>query len=67
MSHNVLRQAEVLAKVGFSATTLWRLRTRDEFPPHVRLSAGLIGWIEEDVDRWIEERRGGPQRTGGSG
>jgi predicted DNA-binding transcriptional regulator AlpA len=27
------------------------------FPPHIKLSANRIGWIEEDIDAWIASRK----------
>ena len=60
----ILRTPEVLRRVNVSRTTLWRMWTKGEFPRPMRLSAGLVGWIEAEVDLWIEERRrdtpGGP-------
>ena len=64
-SNRILRRAEVLAKTRLSPTTLWRLRTRGEFPAPFRLTAGLLAWMEVDVDRWIDARRRGQQRPGG--
>jgi predicted DNA-binding transcriptional regulator AlpA len=34
-----------------------RRKCRDgEFPAPIQLSAARIGWIEAEVDRWLEER-----------
>ena len=52
----ILRKPQVLARLGVSGTTLWRMQRRNEFPKPFRISPGLIGWRETDVDRWIEER-----------
>ena len=56
MPPRILRKWEVLARIRVSATTLWRLQSRGEFPPSFRISPGAVGWRESDVDRWIEER-----------
>jgi prophage regulatory protein len=29
---------------------------RGEFPKRVRLGPRAIGWIEEEIDKWIAER-----------
>ena len=55
--HRILRKPDVLALVNVSATTLWRMVRRGDFPASFRISPGLVGWYETDVDLWIEERR----------
>ena len=57
----IIRTAEVLTKVGVSGTTLWRMRLRGEFPDPFFISRGLVGWLETDVDTWIDDRRRGSQ------
>ena len=55
--NRIMRKPEVVARLGVSETTLWRMRRRGDFPQPFRISAGLVGWCETDVDRWIESRR----------
>jgi prophage regulatory protein len=51
----IIRTKEVLAKVPWSRTTLWR-RVRDgSFPPPIRLGPNLNGWLEQAVDDKIDE------------
>jgi len=52
----ILRKPRVEQRTGLSGTTIWRLERRGEFPPHVRLSPGAIGWLESDIEAWIAER-----------
>ena len=52
----ILRKSEVLERIRVSATTLWRMQGRGEFPPSFRISRGAVGWRESDIERWIEER-----------
>ena len=52
----ILRQPTVIERTGISATTIWRLERRGDFPPRVRLSPGAIGWRENDIENWIESR-----------
>lgn len=55
----ILRRWQVLERLGVSPTTLWRMQRRGDFPPFFQISAGLVGWLEADVDHWIEERARG--------
>ena len=56
-ARRILRRAEVLDRINVSNTTLWRLRSRGHFPTPFRISPGLLGWLEADVNTWIDDRR----------
>lgn len=43
----------VRERVGISRTTAWRLQNRGAFPAPVQISAGRVGWRQEDVEAWI--------------
>ena len=56
MSKKVLRRAAVLEKTGESTSTIYEKMARGEFPRPIRLSPRAVGWIEEEIDRYIEQR-----------
>ena len=66
-SSRLLRLPVVAARVGLSATTIWRQRRRGQFPDPVRISPGCVAWREADVESWIASRSeasvGGSQGT----
>jgi prophage regulatory protein len=39
----------------FSSATLWRKCRRGEFPPPVRLSAGITAWRVGQIRLWLED------------
>jgi prophage regulatory protein len=47
---------DVLERVPFSDTTLWRMERRGEFPRCVRISPGRVGYLESEVEAWIAKR-----------
>jgi prophage regulatory protein len=53
----VLSQQAVLARVPVSRTTLWRMERAGDFPKRIQISANRIGWLEADVDAWLDERK----------
>ena len=55
-SSRLLRLPMVAARVGLSATTIWRQRRRGQFPDPVRISPGCVAWREADVESWIASR-----------
>lgn len=54
----ILRKKEVRQITGLSDTTLWRLERDSCFPRRLRLG-GAVGWLEEEVEAWIEEKAAG--------
>jgi prophage regulatory protein len=55
----ILRLPEVKAKTGFGRSTIYSLMASGEFPRSIRIGARAVGWLESDIDQWIETRRAG--------
>lgn len=55
-SQRLLRLPVVAARVGLSATTIWRQRRAGRFPEPVRISPGCIAWHEADIEEWTASR-----------
>lgn len=56
---SILRVDDVCTRTGLSRSSIDRLEARGEFPPRLQLSAsdsGAIGWLDADIDRWINTR-----------
>jgi prophage regulatory protein len=56
MTKRVLRRKAVEAKTGHSASTIYEKMTTGEFPRPIKLGARAVGWIEEEVETYIETR-----------
>ena len=52
----ILRTRVVTETTGLSRTTLWRLERRGDFPRRVQLGPNSTGWIDSEVEQWIETR-----------
>jgi prophage regulatory protein len=55
--HRVLRLHAVLDRVPVSRTTLWRMERAGLFPRRIQVSTNRVGWIEADVNAWVEGRK----------
>jgi prophage regulatory protein len=67
MAHRILRLPEVITKTGLGRTKLWKMTKEKQFPESVSLGAQSMGWIEAEIDGWIEQRMAERQtRTGGA-
>lgn len=52
----LMRLREVLHICGMSRTSLYRVMKAHEFPTPVKLSARSIGWRQDEVLEWVENR-----------
>jgi prophage regulatory protein len=69
LSHSsiqVVRHAQVCKKLQVSSAKLFDMIARAQFPKPFRLIPGgrAVGWIEQDVDRWIIDRKDSLAREG---
>jgi prophage regulatory protein len=53
----ILRKPETTFKVGLSDVTLWRMEKVGKFPKRLRLGGNSVGWLESEVNAWLEERK----------
>ncbi|MDO8177876.1 MAG: AlpA family transcriptional regulator [Undibacterium sp.] len=60
----IIRKDVVLDRLAISNSTLHNFIKRNEFPPPIRLGGGrAVGWLEHEVDAWIEERVAASRNT----
>jgi prophage regulatory protein len=52
----IIKLPEVLRKTGLGRSLILKLSGIGEFPRKIKLTAKSIGWLESEVDEWIEER-----------
>jgi prophage regulatory protein len=50
----ILRIKDVQDLMGISRSTIWRLEQRGLFPLRRQLGARIVGWLEGDIDAWLE-------------
>jgi prophage regulatory protein len=56
MSARILRLDAVLDKTGLSRSLIYQLVSEGNFPAQIHLGARCVGWIEAEVDDWIDAR-----------
>ena len=55
----ILHLPKVKVKTGFGRSTIYALMASGEFTRSIRIGARAEGWLESDIDQWIETRRTG--------
>lgn len=56
MTNKILRRAEVLSRTGLSVSTLYYFMEKNRFPKRIKLGVRAVGWLEKDIDDWINSR-----------
>ena len=46
----------MLGRCGFSHTTLYDKVRKGDFPAPIAISESISGWIEAEVEEWLQQR-----------
>ena len=52
----IIRLREVISRVGLCRATIYNLIKKGDFPQQVNLGLNSVGWIESEVQTWIDNR-----------
>jgi prophage regulatory protein len=52
----ILRRKDVQARTGLPISSLYSLVAVGAFPQPIQLSTRRVGWLESEVQAWLEER-----------
>ena len=55
-TERVIRKPELLATIGLSDPTIWRMEKQGKFPKRLRLGGNSCGWLLSEVMQWMEQR-----------
>lgn len=52
----LLSKRQVRERVLYSFAHIDRLEKAGEFPQRVKLGNNRVGWLEEEIDNWLQQR-----------
>lgn len=55
MSHSILRLPEVIKRTGYCRSSIYLKTSDGSFPKAIVLGDRAVGWLENEIDQWIEE------------
>jgi len=53
---NILRLPEVINRTGLARSTIYQAITKGGFPSSIPLGPRAVGWLEHEIDEWIQQR-----------
>ena len=56
MTHIILRLPAVKERTGLSRSTVYLMMSKNEFPLPISLGDRAVGWLEDDINIWLEQR-----------
>jgi prophage regulatory protein len=56
MSNKIIRLPTVKNRVGLSRSSIYLRMSKGEFPKSISLGERAIGWLESDIEQWLDER-----------
>jgi len=56
MSHTILRLPAVKTSTGLSRSTIYLRIAQGTFPKPVGLGGRAVGWLEAEIQEWVQRR-----------
>ena len=56
MAQKVLRLPKVKKRTGCSRSNIYLMIKEKRFPKQISLGPRSVGWLESEIDQWIEQR-----------
>lgn len=56
MRTTILRLPAVKSRTGLSRSTIYLRVKEGTFPSPISLGARAVGWVESDIQHWLEEQ-----------
>lgn len=53
-SVSILRRRQVESRTGLSRSSIYKMMSEGTFPKPVSLGARAVGWVESQIDDWLD-------------
>ncbi len=54
--HRIIRLPDVISSTGLKRSTIYKKIAEHSFPAPIPLGNKSVGWLEADIQHWIEDR-----------
>ncbi len=55
-NYRIIRLPEVTKLTGICKTSIYELIKKSKFPKQINLGTRAVGWVESEVQEWIQQR-----------
>lgn len=55
-AQTIRRRHDVEAQTGLPKSSLYALIAKGDFPKPIKIGARAVGWLDRDVNAWIEKQ-----------
>ena len=56
MANIILRLPTVKIRTGLSRSSIYLRMSNNEFPSSISLGGRAVGWLESDIESWLDEK-----------
>tara|TARA_R110002111_G_scaffold90149_2_gene140400 strand:+ start:535 stop:762 length:228 start_codon:yes stop_codon:yes gene_type:complete len=56
MANIILRLPTVKIRTGLSRSSIYLRMSNNEFPSSISLGGRSVGWLESDIESWLDEK-----------
>jgi len=56
MANIILRLPTVKTRTGLSRSSIYLRISKGEFPRSISLGGRAVGWLESDIESWLDEK-----------
>ncbi|MBE5158588.1 AlpA family transcriptional regulator [Vibrio parahaemolyticus] len=64
MSNKIIRLPEVIQETGLSRSTIYLRMSKGDFPQSISLGDRAVGWLQEEVNQWLEQKISASRNSG---
>lgn len=54
--YKIIRLREVIQTTGLARSTIYKKMEEKNFPSQISLGLKAVGWLESDIQKWIEDK-----------
>ena len=56
MANKILKLPDVMEATGLSRSSIYAFIGKNTFPKPIPLGVRAVGWLQSEVDQWVENR-----------
>lgn len=64
MAHAVLRLPAVKSRTGLSRSSIYLRMAQGNFPKPINLGDRAVGWLEAEIDEWLQQQIKASRKVG---